>query len=77
MLDVTVWSGGCGVDHVSRGDWVEWDRVECPQRGLTMGETKFALYLGAVFSTLLRLFTYLFLRVVSLFLSPSLPRSIF
>ncbi|KAN0105236.1 PhoD-like phosphatase domain containing protein [Russula decolorans] len=29
-----------------------------------MGETKFALYLGAVFSTLLRVFTYLFLRVV-------------
>jgi hypothetical protein len=46
-------------------------RGECPQHN--MGEeTKFALYLGAIFSTLLRVFTYLFLRVVcisSLFLA--------
>ena len=34
-----------------------------------MGETKFALYLGAIFSTLLRVFTFLFLRVVYLFLT--------
>jgi hypothetical protein len=31
-----------------------------------MGETKCALYLGAIFSTLFRLFSYLFLRVVCL-----------
>lgn len=39
-----------------------------------MGETKFALYLGAVFSTLLRVFTYLFLRLVYLSLSLFLSR---
>jgi hypothetical protein len=31
-----------------------------------MGETKCALYLGAIFSTLFRLFSYIFLRVVCL-----------
>lgn len=37
-----------------------------PQRELTMSETKCALYLGAIFSTLFRLLSYIFLRVVCL-----------
>ena len=52
------WRGafGCG----------ESRRVGCRQRGLTMSETKCALYFGAVFSTLFRVFTYIFLRLVGL-----------
>jgi hypothetical protein len=69
MLDGMEW--WCGVDHVSREFGEE-------RLGLgvclssTMGETKFALYLGAVLSTLLRVFTYIFLRVVSISLFLSL-----
>jgi hypothetical protein len=77
MLDG--WSGGwvwCR-SRVEGGCVSSLGPSECPQRGLTMGETKVALYLGAVFSTLLRVFTYIFLRVVSPFLSTSLPRCIF
>ena len=47
--------------YLERG---ERERARFPQRGHTMGETKFALYLGAVLSTLLRVFVYLFLRLV-------------
>lgn len=40
-----------------------------------MSETKCALYFGAVFSTLFRVFAYIFLRVVeSLSLRPSAVR---
>ena len=45
----------------------EWRRRE-RQRGITMSETKTALYFGAVFSTLFRALTYIFLRVVLSFL---------
>jgi len=44
--------------------WGEADSVTRQQRELTMSEGKCALYLGAIFSTLFRIFSYIFLRVV-------------
>jgi hypothetical protein len=67
------WSDGwSGVVSITcrRGCCLRCERSVPSNVWLTMGETKFALYLGAVFSTLLRVFTYLFLRLVHLFLSP-------
>jgi len=40
------------------------------RRELTMSQSKFALYLGAVFSTLFRVSAYIFLRVVCFFVFP-------
>lgn len=77
------WCTGCvgGVVSITcRGEFGEERRtlrVSVLNVRSTMGETKFALYLGAVLSTLLRVFTYLFLRVVSISLLFLSPRCIF